>query len=149
MSDRPVKRALLSVSDKTGLIDFARALHGMGVEMLSTGGTAKALRDAGLPVIFIAFLVGVCVIATGLTFLETIANPYTTVLGDRRYAATRINLAQSANGVGWIFGPIIGSVYFYSTNAAGESTSPSGSLPKRPCNAARRAVAAGARHRER
>ena len=54
---------------------------------------------------FLAFLAGVCVIATGLTFLETIANPYTTVLGDQRYAATRINLAQSCNGVGWIFGP--------------------------------------------
>ena len=47
-------------------------------------------------------------IATGLTFLETIANPYTTVLGDQRYAATRINLAQSCNGVGWILGPMIG-----------------------------------------
>jgi FHS family L-fucose permease-like MFS transporter len=71
---------------------------------------------------FIAFLFGVCLIATGLTFLETIANPYTTVLGDLRYAATRINLAQSCNGVGWIFGPIIGSVYFYGTDAAGKST---------------------------
>ena len=71
---------------------------------------------------FWAFLLGVCVIASGLTFLETIANPYTTVLGDPRYAATRINLAQSANGVGWIFGPVIGSVYFYSKDAAGAST---------------------------
>jgi FHS family L-fucose permease-like MFS transporter len=71
---------------------------------------------------FVAFLAGVCVIATGLTFLETIANPYTTVLGDRRYAATRINLAQSCNGVGWILGPIVGSVYFYSKNEAGQST---------------------------
>ncbi len=70
---------------------------------------------------FVAFLAGVCLIASGLTFLETIANPYTTVLGDRRYAATRINLAQSCNGIGWIFGPIIGSVYFYSTDAAGRS----------------------------
>jgi len=71
---------------------------------------------------FIAFLAGVCIIATGLTFLETIANPYTTVLGDQRYAATRINLAQSCNGVGWICGPIIGSMYFYSKDAAGRST---------------------------
>jgi MFS transporter, FHS family, L-fucose permease len=68
---------------------------------------------------FVAFLTGVCLIATGLTFLETIANPYTTVLGDLRYAATRINLAQSCNGVGWILGPIVGSVYFYGTDAAG------------------------------
>jgi len=71
---------------------------------------------------FWAFLLGVCVIASGLTFLETVANPYTTVLGPPRYAATRINLAQSCNGIGWIFGPIIGSLYFYSKDAAGRST---------------------------
>jgi FHS family L-fucose permease-like MFS transporter len=71
---------------------------------------------------FVAYLAGVCIIATGLTFLETIANPYTTVLGDQRYAATRINLAQSCNGIGWIFGPIVGSMYFYSKNALGQNT---------------------------
>ncbi len=71
---------------------------------------------------FWAFLLGVCVIASGLTFLETVANPYTTVLGDSRFAATRINLAQSCNGVGWILGPIAGSMYFYSKDAAGNST---------------------------
>ena len=42
--------ALLSVSDKTGLIDFARGLHGLGWDLLSTGGTARAIREAGLPV---------------------------------------------------------------------------------------------------
>ncbi|MDO5506475.1 MAG: bifunctional phosphoribosylaminoimidazolecarboxamide formyltransferase/IMP cyclohydrolase [Pseudoxanthomonas suwonensis] len=47
---RRLTRALLSVSDKSGLIDLAQALHRHGVELLSTGGTAKALRDAGLPV---------------------------------------------------------------------------------------------------
>ena len=46
----PLRRALISVSDKTGLIDLATALHQRGVELLSTGGTAKAIRDAGLPV---------------------------------------------------------------------------------------------------
>jgi FHS family L-fucose permease-like MFS transporter len=71
---------------------------------------------------FVAFLAGVCLIATGLTFLETIANPYTTVLGAKTYAATRINLAQSCNGVGWIFGPIVGSMFFYGKDAAGKST---------------------------
>jgi phosphoribosylaminoimidazolecarboxamide formyltransferase/IMP cyclohydrolase len=45
-----IRRALLSVTDKTGLVDFARGLHEHGVELLSTGGTAKVLRDAGLPV---------------------------------------------------------------------------------------------------
>ncbi|MEN6458619.1 MAG: MFS transporter [Thermoguttaceae bacterium] len=71
---------------------------------------------------FWAFLVGVCLIASGLTFLETIANPYTTVLGAPCYAATRINLAQSCNSVGWAFGPFIGMVFFYSKDAAGQST---------------------------
>jgi phosphoribosylaminoimidazolecarboxamide formyltransferase/IMP cyclohydrolase len=46
----PVRRALLSVSDKTGLLELARALAARGVELVSTGGTAKAIRDAGLPV---------------------------------------------------------------------------------------------------
>ena len=46
----PVRRALLSVSDKTGLLALARELAGLGVELLSTGGTARALRDAGIPV---------------------------------------------------------------------------------------------------
>ena len=45
-----VRRALFSVSDKTGLLDFARFLAGRGVEILSTGGTAKAIRDAGIAV---------------------------------------------------------------------------------------------------
>ncbi|WP_298496660.1 bifunctional phosphoribosylaminoimidazolecarboxamide formyltransferase/IMP cyclohydrolase [uncultured Maritimibacter sp.] len=46
----PVRRALISVSDKTGLIELGQALTGRGVELLSTGGSAKALRDAGVPV---------------------------------------------------------------------------------------------------
>ena len=71
---------------------------------------------------FWAFLLGVCIIAAGLTFLETIANPYTTVLGPIQYAATRINLAQSCNGIGLLLGPIAGGMFFYSKNAAGEST---------------------------
>src|SRR5579863_10339420 len=50
MTIRKISRALLSVSDKTGLIDFARGLAGHGVMLISTGGTAKALRDAGLAV---------------------------------------------------------------------------------------------------
>ena len=53
-----IKRALLSVSDKTGLIDFARALYTAGVEILSTGGTAKALREADIPVIEVADYTG-------------------------------------------------------------------------------------------
>jgi phosphoribosylaminoimidazolecarboxamide formyltransferase / IMP cyclohydrolase len=59
MSDLvPVKRALLSVSDKTGLVDLAKALAGMGVDLVSTGGTAAALRDAGLAVRDVSDLTG-------------------------------------------------------------------------------------------
>lgn len=45
-----IERAVISVSDKTGVVEFARELAAMGVELLSTGGTAKAIRDAGIPV---------------------------------------------------------------------------------------------------
>jgi len=54
----PIRRALLSVSDKAGLVDLGRALAGHGVELVSTGGTAKALRDAGLVVRDISDLTG-------------------------------------------------------------------------------------------
>lgn len=54
----PVRRALISVSDKTGLVAFATALAGMGVELLSTGGTARALRGAGLAVRDVADVTG-------------------------------------------------------------------------------------------
>jgi phosphoribosylaminoimidazolecarboxamide formyltransferase / IMP cyclohydrolase len=55
---RRIARALLSVSDKTGLADLARALAGYGVELVSTGGTAKVIKDAGLPVIDVSELTG-------------------------------------------------------------------------------------------
>jgi len=58
MTDRPVRRALLSVFDKGGLIDFAEALAKRDIELVSTGGTAKALRDAGLLVIDVAEVTG-------------------------------------------------------------------------------------------
>ncbi len=68
---------------------------------------------------FWAFLLGVCIISMGLTFLETIANPYVTVLGPAKYAATRINLAQSFNGLGWPLGPLVGGLFFYASESAG------------------------------
>src|SRR3954451_9842925 len=55
---RRIKRALLSVSDKSGLIDFARALADHGIELVSTGGTAKAIADAGLKVRDVSDLTG-------------------------------------------------------------------------------------------
>jgi phosphoribosylaminoimidazolecarboxamide formyltransferase / IMP cyclohydrolase len=55
---RRIQRALLSVTDKTGLVEFARALAGFGVELVSTGGTARTLREAGLAVKDISDLTG-------------------------------------------------------------------------------------------
>src|ERR1700743_3093195 len=55
---RPVRRALLSVTDKTGLVEFARILASWGVDLISTGGTAKSLREAGLAVRDISDLTG-------------------------------------------------------------------------------------------
>jgi len=56
--EKRIQRALLSVTDKTGLVEFARVLAGFGVELISTGGTAKALREAGLTVKDISDLTG-------------------------------------------------------------------------------------------
>ncbi|MEQ8823903.1 MAG: bifunctional phosphoribosylaminoimidazolecarboxamide formyltransferase/IMP cyclohydrolase [Filomicrobium sp.] len=60
MAEKPRKitRALISVSDKTNLVPFAKALAGFGVELVSTGGTARALKDAGLPVRDVSALTG-------------------------------------------------------------------------------------------
>ncbi|HTV88933.1 MAG TPA: bifunctional phosphoribosylaminoimidazolecarboxamide formyltransferase/IMP cyclohydrolase [Stellaceae bacterium] len=55
---RPIRRALISVSDKTGLVPFARALAAHGVALVSTGGSARALAEAGLPVTEVAMLTG-------------------------------------------------------------------------------------------
>ena len=53
-----IKQALISVSDKTGIVDFAKSLSDLGVKLLSTGGTAKLLADAGLPVTEVADYTG-------------------------------------------------------------------------------------------
>ncbi len=58
MADQQIRRALLSVSDKTGLLSFAAALKNRGIELVSTGGTAAALKAAGLPVQDVAELTG-------------------------------------------------------------------------------------------
>ncbi len=55
---RPIRRALISVSDKTGIVDFARALSERGVEILSTGGTAKLLAEQGIPVVEVSDYTG-------------------------------------------------------------------------------------------
>jgi FHS family L-fucose permease-like MFS transporter len=68
-----------------------------------------------------AFLLGLFVIAAGMTCLETIANPYTTVLGPPESGATRINIAQTINGGGWILGPIVGGYFVFSGDDAAKT----------------------------
>lgn len=68
-----IKRALISVSDKTGVVEFARALHQAGVEIISTGGTMKTLKEAGIPVIYVSELTGFPEIMDGR--VKTL-NPY-------------------------------------------------------------------------
>lgn len=58
MTDPAIRRALLSVSDKTGLVDFARGLSDLGVTLISTGGTARSLREAGLVVTEVSAVTG-------------------------------------------------------------------------------------------
>ena len=58
MTEQAIRRALISVSDKTGIVDFAKALHEQGVELLSTGGTAKLIAENNIPVTEIADYTG-------------------------------------------------------------------------------------------
>ena len=53
-----IKRAILSVYDKTGIVEFARALVNAGVEIISTGGTYRALKEAGIPVVYVSDVTG-------------------------------------------------------------------------------------------
>jgi len=64
-----------------------------------------------------AFLWGLFIIAAGMTCLETIANPYATVLGSPEAGPTRINIAQTLNGAGWILGPIVGGHFVFGGSA--------------------------------
>ena len=68
-----IRRALISVSDKTGIVEFARKLHDAGVELVSTGGTMKALKDAGVPVTYVSDVTGFPEIMDGR--VKTL-NPY-------------------------------------------------------------------------
>ncbi len=89
------RRALLSVSDKTGLADFAAGLVGHGFELVSTGGTARALRDAGLPVTDVAAVTGFPEMLDGR--VKTLhPRIHAGILADRRLADHRRQLVASA-----------------------------------------------------
>ena len=68
-----IKRALLSVSDKTGIVEFAKKLNEAGVEIISTGGTMKAVKEAGIPVMYVSDVTGFPEIMDGR--VKTL-NPY-------------------------------------------------------------------------
>ncbi len=80
-------------------------------------------------VMFAAFLLALFVVGAGMSFLETVCNPYTTVLGPVDSAVSRINLAQSCNAVGWMVGPIIISAFIMSKSGVANTSNASLYLP--------------------
>lgn len=70
---------------------------------------------------FWPFLTALMIIAFGLAFLETAANPYVSVLGPPDGAERRLNLAQSFNGLGWIFGPLTGGLIIFGMQSSGDN----------------------------
>ncbi|MGD9763821.1 MAG: bifunctional phosphoribosylaminoimidazolecarboxamide formyltransferase/IMP cyclohydrolase [Candidatus Binatia bacterium] len=109
-----IERALISVSDKTGLIDFARGLHDLGVQILSTGGTAKALSAAGIPVLQVSDFTGSPEILDGR--VKTLhPKIHGGLLGRRDDAAHREQMA--ANGIAPIDLVVVNLYPFESTVA--------------------------------
>jgi FHS family L-fucose permease-like MFS transporter len=80
-------------------------------------------------VVFSFFLAALGLVSSGFTFIETIANPYATVLGHPSASVARINLAQSCNAVGWIFGPILGGSFVLSKTAEANTSNTSLYMP--------------------
>ena len=91
----------------TGLL-----LYGIGALMFIPGEQIMS---------FEFFLLSLFIIGCGLTCLETAANPYVTVLGDKDSAERRINLAQSFNGLGWICGPLVGGLFLFAADGGSGS----------------------------
>lgn len=83
----------------------------LGLLLFATG--AYLFIPVGIIQEFWAVLVALFILASGLACLETAANPYSTVLGPKESAASRINLSQSFNGMGWIVGPLLGGMLIF------------------------------------
>ena len=96
----PAGRIIRKWGYRTGIVT-GLLLYGVGALMFIPGGKIMS---------FPFFLLCLFIIGCGLTCLETSANPYMTVLGERDSAARRLNLAQSFNGLGWIVGPLAGGL---------------------------------------
>lgn len=84
----------------------------LGLALYCTG--AYMFFPAAAERSYLFFLMALFIMAAGATFLETVANPYITKLGDAETAAGRLNLAQSFNGVGAVVAPMIGSMFIFS-----------------------------------
>ena len=94
----------------TGLI-----LYGVGALLFIPGSYLMS---------FEFFLFSLFIIGCGLTCLETAANPYVTVLGERKSAEQRINFAQSFNGLGWICGPLVGGFFLFANKGTANIAAP-------------------------
>jgi FHS family L-fucose permease-like MFS transporter len=109
---------------KTGII------AGLCIVIIGCLLFVPVVRISGsVTLVFASFLCALFVVASGLTFLETIANPYTTLLGPVETGVARINLAQSCNAVGWILGPIIGGMFILSNTEKVNTSNASIYLP--------------------
>ncbi|WP_296678588.1 bifunctional phosphoribosylaminoimidazolecarboxamide formyltransferase/IMP cyclohydrolase [Novosphingobium sp.] len=116
MSDVKIRRALLSVSDKTGLVELGQALAARGVELVSTGGTAKALRDAGLAVKDVSELTGFPEMMDGRvkTLHPTVHGGLLAVRDNPQHAA-----AMESHGIGAIDLVVVNLYPFEATVAKG------------------------------
>ncbi|TPG10371.1 bifunctional phosphoribosylaminoimidazolecarboxamide formyltransferase/IMP cyclohydrolase [Sphingomonas oligophenolica] len=117
MTDIPIRRALLSVSDKTGVVDLAKALAARDVELVSTGGTAKALREAGLEVRDVSDLTGFPEMMDGRvkTLHPMIHGGLLAVRDDAGHAAS-----MAEHGIGGIDLVVVNLYPFEATVAKGE-----------------------------
>jgi phosphoribosylaminoimidazolecarboxamide formyltransferase/IMP cyclohydrolase len=118
MSDKVIRRALLSVSDKSGLADLGAALAARGVELVSTGGTAKALRDAGLAVKDVSELTGFPEMMDGRvkTLHPTVHGGLLALRDNAEHVA-----AMQAHGIGAIDLVVVNLYPFEATVAKGAS----------------------------
>ncbi|MBR4381321.1 MAG: MFS transporter [Bacteroidaceae bacterium] len=108
----PAGRFLMKYGYHKGMV-FGLSLFALGA---LTFGLGSFLFVEGTVPLFYFFLVTLFVIASGLVMLEIAANPFVTYLGDKESAASRLNFAQSFNGLGNIFGPWIGGLLLFSGN---------------------------------
>lgn len=96
----PAGKIIRRYGYRSGIV-IGLLMYGIGAMMFIPGGKLMS---------FPFFLISLLIIGCGLTFLETSANPYIAVLGEREKSARRLNLAQSFNGLGWVVGPLVGGL---------------------------------------